>query len=114
MNDPIAITSDQPGADTFTAAGRRALVLGTEALGVAEVWLHSALAVRELRTGGAHAIGFRATRTGIERTLLIGDTVVHERIIAAPEAAAVVIEWQAAGDIASLDVAWRAPAHAGA
>jgi hypothetical protein len=101
------IIAGTPGDDSpFTLAGRRVLIAGGESRGIDEIWMHPLRVLANLRIAGAQAIAVEITPTGVVRTLRVGSATVTERIVAAHDEAAAIVEWSADRAV-RLDVSFR-------
>jgi hypothetical protein len=113
-----AIRIDAPDASPFTLAGTRALVLGTEAGGVTEMWLHPlcVLSGLEPRADGEPLVCRNAaiTPADLRRTLTSASgAIVSERLVVSAEHAEVHYQLSAApatpDESPALELAFRLP-----
>src|SRR5436309_229960 len=108
--DPCALTTDASGDSFFSVAGRRVIIVGGEARGIDEITVLPDVIARSLRIAGAHATAFCATRLGVSRAVVLGDTTLTETILAANDLPAALIEISAAQAHAEFELQWRVPA----
>lgn len=90
----------------FRLAGRRAVVVGREDRGIAELWTHPLCLARALRVEGAEARAVTRTPLGLERYLAVGDAAVIERVVVSRDAPVCWVEWSADRTL-ELELGWR-------
>ena len=98
--DPIALASAVLADEAFDLAGRRALLVGGDRLGIRELWIHPhrAVASWDVAADGEPAIGTRITVTPdlAVRTLETRSHRITETAFVALEHACVLVEYRAA------------------
>jgi len=112
FDDRLTLRGEAVAGRPFTLAGHRALLVGDEAAGVAEAWIHPARALQALRVEGARAAEVRVTPIGIERRLEVPGGSVTERAFVPRAIAAVVFEWVADSPV-ELRIVWEVDLQAG-
>lgn len=97
----------------LTLSGRRVLLVGSERDGIREAWAHPLRVLRdfEARAGGERLLAEEVAVTpgAVERRLRAGEAVVRERVVAAPDLAAAVLEWrlEEGPDALGLELSWE-------
>lgn len=120
--DPITLTSLARDDDPFTLAGRRALAVGAERSGLAEVWVHPMCVLSggiDIRIDGEEPAvrSVELSPTQVVRHLHTRSRFVEEHLFVAHDIGAVVLEyrWRRLGgsraelDAPRLELRFRAP-----
>lgn len=103
---PLELRGRIEAGRPFTLSGRRVMVAGNEAEGVAEVWVHPLRVASELRADGVRATSVRVLPGFVIRQLACGDATLDETIFVPEELPAAVVEWAAREPVA-LALSWR-------
>lgn len=112
FDDRLELRGEATRGRPFTLAGRRALVVGDEAEGTTEAWIHPIRALIALRVDDARPVEARVTPIGIERRLELQGGSVVERAFVPRANAAAIFEWVADSPV-ELRITWEVDLRTG-